>query len=185
VTEKPVKSVYLTFSAIIDQLAVQRFFGVLAGAIQEGYNDVHLLMQTAGGNIPDGICLYNFFQSLGPISLSIYNSGNVSSAGVIAYLGGDKRFVSRTGTFMIHRAHATFQGANSDAVQARMASLLLDDERNEFILREHIELTPNQWDTHKAFDLYLKADQAIAAKVAQEEKDFWVPDDGRLANVFP
>ena len=184
-SEEPKKSAYLVFSALIDQLAVQRFFAILAGATQEGYNDVHLLMQTVGGNIPDGICLYNFFQSLHPIELSIYNGGNVSSAGVIAYLGGDKRFVSTTGAFMIHRAVATFQGANSDEVQARVASLVIDDERTEAILNNHIALTPEQWAIHKSSDLWLDADQAIAAKVADEKADFWVPTGARIVNVFP
>jgi ATP-dependent Clp protease, protease subunit len=183
--EEPKKSVYLVFSALIDQLAVQRFFGYLAGAIQEGYNDVHLLMQTTGGNVPDGICLYNFFQSLESISLSIYNCGHISSAGVIAYLGGDERFVSSTGAFMVHRAHATFQGASSDEVQARVASLIMDDERTEVILKNHVDLTPEQWTVHKSADLWLDADQAIDAKIAHEKKDFCVPKGARVVNVFP
>jgi ATP-dependent Clp protease protease subunit len=179
------KSAYLVFSAVIDQLAVQRFFAILATATQEGYNDVHLLMQTMGGNIPDGICLYNFFQSLEPIELSVYNEGNISSAGVIAYLGGDRRLVSSTGAFMIHRSSATFQGANSDAVQARVASLVIDDERNEAILKSHIVLTPEQWAVHKSSDLWLNADQAITAKVAEGKANFWVPIGAQVVNVFP
>jgi ATP-dependent Clp protease, protease subunit len=184
-SEEPKKSVYLVFSALIDQLAVQRFFGYMAGAIQEGYNDLHLLMQTTGGNVPDGICLYNFFQSLEPIELSIYNGGNVSSAGVTAYLGGDKRFVSSTGAFMIHRAAATFQGANSDEIQARIASLVMDDGRTEAILNDHIELTPEQCAAYKSSGLWLDADQAITAKVAHAKADFWVPKGARIVNVFP
>lgn len=183
-SEEIKKSIYLTFSAIIDQLAVQRFFACIAGATQEGYTDIHILMQTMGGNIGDGVCLYNYFQSLYLTTLTIYNCGNVCSAGVIAYLGGDKRIVSETGAFMIHRAHATFQGANSDHVQSRIASLVLDDQRNEAIFKHNIELTAEQSKTHESFDLWLDADQAIAAKIANEKGDFWVPQDGRLINVF-
>ena len=179
------KTAYLAFSAMLDQLAVQRFFALFAQATQEGYNDVHLLMQTIGGSVPDGVCLYNFFQSMESIELSIYNGGNVSSAGVIAYLGGDKRYVSSTGAFMIHRSTATFQGANSDEVQARVASLVIDDERTETIIKNHITLTPEQWVVHKSSDLWLNSDQAIAAKVAESKCDFWVPTGARLTNVFP
>jgi ATP-dependent Clp protease protease subunit len=185
VSEPVKKSAYLVFSALIDQLAVQRFFAILAGATQEGYNDVHLLLQTMGGNIPDGICLYNFFQSLESVELSIYNGGNVSSAGVIAYLGGDNRFVSATGAFMIHRSSATFQGANSDVVQARVASLVIDDERVESIINDHVTLTPEQLAIHKYSDLWFSADRALTAKIAGSKTSFWVPTEARLINVFP
>jgi ATP-dependent Clp protease protease subunit len=184
-SDAPKKTAYLVFSALIDQLAVQRFFAIFAQATQEGYNNLHLLMQTTGGNVSDGICLYNFFQSVSAIELSIYNSGNISSAGVTAYLGGDNRFVSSTGAFMIHRAAATFQGANSDEVQARIASLILDDERTESIIKKHITLTPEQWAVHKYADLWLNSDQAVAAKVADSINEFWVPTGERITNVFP
>jgi ATP-dependent Clp protease protease subunit len=184
-SEESTKSIYLTFSAHIDQLAVQRFFGSFAGAVQEGYNDIHLLMQTVGGNVPDGICLYNFFQSLEGINLTIYNAGNVSSAGVVAYLGGDKRVVYSTGAFMIHRAHATFQGANSDDVQARVASLVMDDTRTEAVLGNHLTLTTAQTEIHKSSDLWLDADQAIATGLAHEKGEFWVPKGARVHNIFP
>lgn len=179
------KSIYLTFSALIDQLAVQRFFAALSGAIQEGYDDVHLLMQTVGGNVPDGICLYNFFQSLAGVNLTIYNAGNIASAGVTAYLGGDKRIVYSTGTFMIHRSHATFQGANSDDVQARIASLVMDDKRTEAILANHLNLTAAQAEIHRSHDLWLDADEAVTAGLAHEKGEFWVPKGARIHNVFP
>jgi ATP-dependent protease ClpP protease subunit len=83
------KSVYFIFSALIDQLAVQRFFALTACAMQDGIEEIHLLMQSVGGNVGDGVCLYNFFRAL-PIEVSIYNCGHISSAGVTAYLGGDK-----------------------------------------------------------------------------------------------
>jgi PAS domain S-box-containing protein len=36
---------------------------------------------------------------------------------VIAYLGAPTRKVATSATFMIHRAHATFQGANAEAIR--------------------------------------------------------------------
>ena len=47
---------------------------------------VHLLFQSNGGTVGDGLCLYNFFRSL-PISLTFYNTGSVASVAAIAYLG--------------------------------------------------------------------------------------------------
>jgi ATP-dependent Clp protease, protease subunit len=77
-------------------------------------------MQTTGGNVQDGVCLYNYFRTL-PVDLSVYNVGSISSAGVIAYLGAKNRKAATLATFMIHRSHASFQGANVDTIQARPA----------------------------------------------------------------
>lgn len=181
--QKP-KAAYLVFSAVIDQLAVQRFFALMAGATQEGYDEVHILMQSTGGNIPDGICLYNFFWSL-PILIATYNCGSISSAGVTAYLGGHRRYVDPTGTFMIHRATAVFQGANSNAIQSRIPSLIMDDNRTEAILKDHVQLTPEQWAIHKTSDLWLDAKQAVTTALALEEKEFHVPPGEKVINVFP
>ena len=183
-SESEAKPVYLTFSAHIDQFAVQRFFATIAGAMHDGFTEAHILMQTIGGNVADGVCLYNYFKSL-PIEISIYNCGSISSAGVTAYLGGDNRFITPTGTFMIHRASAVFQGANSDAVQARIPSLIMDDERTEMILRECIELTDEQWSVHKAADLWLNANGALDAKIATEIGSFSIPYEAKLFNVLP
>lgn len=183
-SEEESKSVYLIFSALIDQLAVQRFFAITAGAMQEGVEHIHILMQSTGGNVGDGICLYNYFWSL-PIAVATYNCGTLASAGVTAYLGGHTRFVTPTGTFMIHRSTAVFQGANSDAIQARIPSLIMDDERTEVVLKEHVTLTPEQWTIHKSADLWLDAKQAVSAGISTAEIEFNIPSGARVFNVFP
>jgi ATP-dependent protease ClpP protease subunit len=39
-----------------------------------GVNHLHLMFQTTGGDIGDGIALYNLFRAL-PITISLYNVG--------------------------------------------------------------------------------------------------------------
>src|SRR5215217_2667776 len=51
---------------------------------------VHMLFQSNGGTVCDGVCLYNFFRSL-PISLTLYNTGSVAPVAVVAYLGAHER----------------------------------------------------------------------------------------------
>jgi ATP-dependent Clp protease, protease subunit len=71
---------YFVFAAYIDQLAVQRFFDLTAKALQSGADRLHILMQTNGGNVQDGVCLYNFFRAL-PVEVIAYNVGSIASAG--------------------------------------------------------------------------------------------------------
>ena len=77
-----------------------------------------------------------------------------------------------------------FRGQTLTRFRLRLASLHIDDERNEIILKNHITLTPEQWAIHKSSDLWLNADQATTAKVAERKADFWVPMGARVVNVF-
>jgi ATP-dependent Clp protease, protease subunit len=174
---------YLVFAAYIDQLAVQRIFATTAAAIQDRVGSIHLLMQSVGGNVADGICLYNYFRAL-PVPLTIYNAGGVSSAAVLAYLGAPHRKTARSAAFMIHRSHATFQGANAEAIQARMQSLVMDDERTETILRQHLNLPKDKWAVHEHHDLWLTGEEAVQFGLATELGDFAPPKGATIYNVL-
>jgi ATP-dependent Clp protease protease subunit len=169
--------VFAIFAGFIDQAAVQRIFNAFSIAANNGVTHIHLLFQTAGGQVSDSVCLYNFFRTL-PFDLTVYNVGSVVSGGVLVYLGAKHRKTSANATFMIHRSWATAQGATSDRLQALTNSLILDDERTELILREHVELSDEQWSTHKVADLWLSAREAVDASLADEIGDF-APPKGR------
>jgi ATP-dependent Clp protease protease subunit len=167
---------YLVFSGFIDQFAVQRLFHTTTAAMQMGAPSIHLLLQSAGGNVPDGVCLYNSFRTF-PIPITIYNAGSVCSAAVTAYLGVPERVTSHLGTFMIHRAHATLQGANADMVQARVQSLVVDEERMDQILKAHVRLPDDKVEVHRYADVWLTANEAVETGLATRIGDF-APDLG-------
>jgi ATP-dependent Clp protease, protease subunit len=178
-----VSDVYLVFAAAIDQLAVQRIFAMTTTAIQTGAQRVHLLMQSGGGHVQDGVCLYNYFRAF-PAELIVYNVGSISSAGVLAYLGAHHRKAAPLATFMVHRAHATFQGANADMVQARIQSMVMDDDRMEAILKAHLRLPDEKWLIHEHHDLWLTAEEAVQCGLATEIGDFAPPAGSVVYNVF-
>jgi ATP-dependent Clp protease protease subunit len=70
-----------------------RLLGNLNGATQGGVTELHLLIQSSGGMVGDGISLYNFFRSL-PLDLHVYNTGTVASIAAIAFLGAKRRYTS-------------------------------------------------------------------------------------------
>jgi ATP-dependent Clp protease protease subunit len=174
---------YPVFAAYIDQLAVQRVFAMTAAAIQDGVGGIHLLMQSVGGNVADGICLYNYFRQF-PLPVTIYNAGGVSSAAVLAYFGAPNRKTARSAAFMVHRSHATFQAANADVIQARMQSLIMDDERTEAILREHLKLPDDKWRVHENHDLWLTGQEAVECGLATEIGEFAPPKGATVYNVL-
>src|SRR5213080_2998307 len=100
--------VWATFAGPIDQAAVQRALSNLATASGTGVKHVHLLFQSLGGTVGDGVCLYNVFRAL-PFDLTLYNAGSVQSIAVISYLGAKRRKASTHATFAIHRTVGTTQ----------------------------------------------------------------------------
>jgi ATP-dependent Clp protease protease subunit len=143
---------------------------------------VHLLFQSTGGTVADGVCLYNFLNTL-PIEISLYNVGTVASAGALAYLGAKTRKVSTTGTFMLHRTQATPFGATAERLLALGKSVMLDDQRTEAILRSHLNLPDDLWEIHRVADLWLSAEEAVKYGLATEIADFAPPKGTLLFGV--
>lgn len=166
--------IYGVFAGQIEPGALQRIFNAAAIATANGVKHIHLLFQSTGGVVGDGIALHNFFRSL-PIDLTIYNVGQISSVAVIAYLGAKNRKCSTHANFMIHRTYASPQYATSDRLHATAHGLTLDDKRTEAILRAHLKMPDEKWDTHKYADTWLTSDEALKAELVTEIGDFAPP----------
>lgn len=182
-TQAP-NEVWAAFAGVIDQAAVNRFIGALAQATVPAnkVDRVHLLFQTTGGTVADGVCLYNFLHHLA-IEICLYNVGTVASAGALAYLGAKTRKVSATATFMLHRTQATPLSATAERLQALGKSVMLDDERTEAILKTHLKLPNDLWDVHKVTDLWLSAEEAVKYGLATEIGDFAPPKGTQIFYV--
>lgn len=174
---------YGLFAGAIDQLAVQRFHNVLSIASQNGIGTAHLLFQSSGGLVGDGISLYNLFRA-SPIDIVFYNVGSICSIGVIAYLGARKRKVSKHGAFMIHRSYLNPVGANADRITAAAEQLAMEDARTEAILRENTNLGPAKWEQHRYADVWLSAQESVDCGLA-EFGEFSPPSGTKLFNVWP
>lgn len=97
-------------------------------ATQQGAKRVHLLFQSSGGSVGDGIFLHNFFKNC-PIDVAVYNAGTVASIGVVAFLGAKTRIVSKHATFMVHPSTNAPQPVNTaDRLKAVVESLRLDGD---------------------------------------------------------
>jgi ATP-dependent Clp protease protease subunit len=143
---------------------------------------VHLLIHSTGGSVSDSVCLYNFLKVY-PLELTAYNSGTLASGAVIAFLGAKKRKASASATFMLHRTAGTTQAASAGSLHTLANSVELDDRRTEVILREHIELTPDQWLKLDKGDLFLSADDALKVDLIHEIGDFSPAPGTQIFNI--
>ena len=178
------KDVYGFFVGNIDQQAVQRVANGLMLATNNGVERVHMLFQSSGGIIGDGICMYNIFRSV-PVDVILYNVGTVASIGVLAYLGADQRKSTANATFMIHRTTFSPIGATADRLQAAANTALLDDQRTEKILHDCVNLPQDKWDVHKVADLWLSADDASKAGIVTDIAEFSPPLGSQLFYLGP
>lgn len=173
------EAVYLVFCDAINQESIKRVMASLSYATQRGVKHVHLMIQSSGGGVAEGVCLYHFFKTF-PIDLTVYNCGTVSSIAAIAYIAAKKRKTSASATFMIHRTTGAAQPTTAGHLHSLAESIVLDDERTDAILREHVKLSPDEWASLDKHDIWFSAEEAIKAGFADEIGDFGPPKGSEI-----
>lgn len=174
---------WFTLSGDVNSEMVRRVFEAVADMTEDRVSTAHILIQSNGGYVSDGICLYNYLSKL-PIRIVTYNAGAVASIAVILFLAGEQRYASDTARFMVHKSHASApHGARPDALRIIVEGLQADDARTEQILRTHVRLTEGHWMTHAYSDLHLNADEALAVGLIGEVRDFVPPKGVRVTNI--
>ena len=184
-TEKPQKEIWITLACQIDQSMVQSVFQFAANATHDKIETAHILIQSGGGFVSDGICLYNFLKNI-PINLIAYNMGNVSSMAVIMYLAAKHRIASENATLMIHKTHASPNpGATASMLKEIADSLDIDNARTEAILRENLTLPEEKWVLHQHGNLTFTAKEAMSFGLVHEVGTFAPPAGAPLYNITP
>jgi len=174
---------YATLGGTIGPDTMSRIFTNLNGATVGGVQTLHLLFQSTGGMVGDGIALYNYFRTM-PVDLHVYNGGTVASIAVIAYLGATHRYASVHSTFMIHRTRIAPQGVLTAAqMRAHTRSLEMDDTRTEAILRAHTSIPADRWALLDTQDVFFDAHEAVQFGIADSIREFVVPVGNQIFNV--
>ena len=180
--EKETEAWY-TLSGDVNSDMVHRMFEAIAEMTEDGIETAHILLQSNGGYVSDGLCLYNYMANA-PIEFVMYNGGAVASIACTVYLAGSRRYCSTTARFMVHKSHATASpGSRPDALNIIVEGLRADDARTEQILRGKVELTPEQWAIHQYSDLHLNSADAKAAGMVHDIRDFAPPKGKRVRNI--
>jgi ATP-dependent Clp protease protease subunit len=182
-TNQVPSEIYVTLSGVVDVQMVQRIFQGCAVAVNNRVRIMHLLIQSAGGNIAEGIAIYNYFRHL-PIRLITYNAGTISSIAVIVFLAGTERKASESANFMIHRSHIS-PNPSSPAYQLQNLTdgLVADDQRTEKIYRSYITMPDEKWKMHEYVNLIISANEAVQFGLIHEISDFKPPEGANLSNI--
>jgi len=95
------KPLFISFSAEINQNTTESFMAVIADQFNKGVKDFYILLSTPGGNVANGVTLYNYLRSL-QAKITMHNIGIVDSIGNVVFLAGDPRYAVLNSSFLFH-----------------------------------------------------------------------------------
>src|SRR5271166_1442991 len=105
----PPNRVYVSFSAEINPNTTESLIATVANCVNQGKEEIYLMMSTPGGSVMHGLNIYNVLRAF-PVKLITHNVGNVDSIGNAIFLAGAERFACPHSTFMFHGVGFDFTG---------------------------------------------------------------------------
>jgi ATP-dependent Clp protease, protease subunit len=92
--------------------------------------EIHLLVNSYGGATGIGMSFFDSMRFLKPKLVTI-GSGDVDSSGIIVFLAGQKRFLTKNTTLLLHLAGRTFE-ANKRFSTKDMEDMLKEDKLKDY-----------------------------------------------------
>jgi ATP-dependent protease ClpP protease subunit len=176
-------TVFGTFCDEISSETIGRFYNNIAGASQQGVREIHLLFQSGGGSVFDGVSLYNYFKGI-PIDIHLYNTGGVASAGLISFVGIERtrRYASLHAVFLLHRVKRSLLAPDGSEGHLALSKMLTqEDARCEAILRAESTIPDNLWDEYtRGLDVFITAQEAHQYGLIGSMRDFKSPKGSTL-----
>jgi len=168
--------VYINFCGPINLKTTQILMQLFAEKMEKGSQEFCLLISSGGGQVREGITLYNFLKSL-PIQLVTHNIGFVDSIANVVFLAGNKRYANPRSSFLFH-------GVGFDITQPtrfeekelreRLTSLLREQALIASIIAERTNLKIEEIQR-----MFLEA----ATKTPEEAKKLGIIDEIKEAHV--
>jgi ATP-dependent protease ClpP protease subunit len=133
--------VYVSFSAEINVKTTEALLATMTNLVNQKVPEVYLMLSTPGGNVMNGMNLYNVLRGM-PFKLTTHNVGNVDSIGNAVFLAGETRYASQHSTFMFHGVGMDVQNLRLEEAKCRevLANILADHKRIGTIIRERTNL---------------------------------------------
>jgi ATP-dependent Clp protease, protease subunit len=183
--EKPKapEEIWCTFCGDIDAGNVAKLVKGLTTVGAQGTKKVHILFQSWGGYVGDGVFLYNSLKKLG-VEVILYNAGQVASAATLAFLGAHGRKTTANAIFMIHKGANNPNASGTGKLKALAANLSLEDARIETILRDHLSLPEELWTQFNYHDVFLSGEDAVKYGMAEEVGEFSPPIGRNVLNAL-
>ncbi len=99
--------------------------------IENPDEEIHLLVSSYGGATGIGMAFFDTIKSILKVDLTTIGSGDVDSSGIIVFLSGKKRYLTKNTTLLLHLAGRTFEN-NKRFSTADMSLMLKEDTLKDY-----------------------------------------------------
>ena len=173
---KPAKPLYVSFLAEVNPTTTEALIGTIGGQLQHGFDELHLLLSTPGGNVREGIAIYNMLMGL-PLKVITYNVGSVNSIGNVIYLAGTERYASRTSSFMFHGVGFDIANTRFEEKELieRLEGLRNDQGLISEIITRRTKIRPSEVNQLFLKAAFLPATEAKTRGIVHKIRDVKVP----------
>ena len=136
---------YVLFTAEIVPRTVEGLIQALSNLAQQHIPKVYLAISTPGGNVAQGVTLYNFLRGV-PFELIAHNIGNVDSIGNAVFLAADERYACAHSTFMFHGVGFDQPAGRYEekALREMLNGLTADQRRMANIIAERTSISQDE-----------------------------------------
>jgi len=178
-------TVYVSFSAEISPHTTESLLAVMSNCANQGVQTVHLLISTPGGNVMNGLNIYNVLLGM-PFELITHNVGNVDSIGNLVFLAGRKRYACPHSTFMFHGVGFDVNAQirlEEKFLKERLGSILSDHKRIGSIIAERTKLDQKVVESLFTEAQTKDATFAAGAGIIHEIKDVQIPAGSQVISL--
>jgi len=168
---------YVSFSAEIVPHTTETLIAVLSEQANRGVEEVHLMLSTPGGNVMNGLNLYNLMRAF-PFRLITHNVGNVDSIGNAIFLAGETRYACQHSTFMFHGVGFDMEGKfrlEEKSLRERIDAIMQDQRRIGSIIGDRTNLNSRQIRNLFREARTKDANYALTAGIIHEIRDVQIP----------
>jgi ATP-dependent protease ClpP protease subunit len=178
-------TVYILFSAEVIPNTAEALMSVVSQQVNNRVRCIHLLLSTPGGQVMNGLNIYNFLRGL-PLEVVTHNVGNVDSIGNAIFLAGSKRYACKHSTFMFHGVgfnSVPNERLEQKNLQEKLQGLLADQKRIGSIIQERTSLPDTEID-----DLFREArtkdaTYALGNGIVHEIREVEIPSGGPVISL--
>ena len=169
--------VAITFNAPITDVTVNALVGCMMTNVNDGIDEIVLMMSTPGGSVSAGLSAYNAIRSIPSLRLVTYNLGAIASIGNVIYQAGNQRISATNARFMLHGVSVSINQTMrlSDLEHRR------DDVQSSQDSIINILEARSNYSTQKLSEMFLgekwlRADEALDSGLTDEVADIRLPN---------
>lgn len=170
------QTIFVSFTAEINQHTAEALMGVLAEKINNGCKDFYILFSTPGGNVANGVTLYNYLRSI-PAKVTMHNIGIVDSIGNLVFLAGELRYAVPNSSFLFHGVGFDVNQSTrfeEKQLKERLKNIERDQKLISDIISERTKLS-----VEEVRKMFLEA----VTKTPEEAKDVGIIEDTQLVKI--